>query len=887
MKFLHKTVENTQLPTQIREKRLYRYTILLAVLWTVAVASLLLISLYNEQELTQDAAMREARAYFDKDQAFRFWATSHGGVYVPTTERTPPNPYLSHIPERDIETTSGVTLTLMNPAYMIRQMNEDYAEQYGVAGHITSLKLMRPENAPDEWEYNALLSFEEGAAEASAFVDIDKQPYLRLMQPMFITEGCLKCHGDMGYAVGDVRGGVGIALPMKNLLAREETAIRHELSTMGILWVLGLMILSLIMWRLDQSIRRQEKVQADLYRSELRYRQMFEKSLAIKLIIDPKNGRIAEANEAASIFYGYDKETLTSMNISEINTLSKEEIRERMERAAGSRLYFNFRHRLASGEIRDVEVYSGIIQMDDGARLYAIIHDVTGRKKAETALSQLNIDLEQRVLDRTNDLSDMMVELQQAKEAAETANHAKSAFLGNISHELRTPLNVILAYTQLMRRETAVYPCQNHLKPIEDSGLQLLALINDLLESSKVEAHRAVLNESEFDLHQQLYSLESMFMVSAQSKAIQLILHIDPHLPRHVYADGRKLRQILTNLLGNAIKFTDDGHVTLTAKSRPSDQAGEDAVILQFIVQDTGAGIAADEIESSFIPFTQTASGVAAQTGTGLGLSISRAYAQLMGGDITVESELGKGSAFMVEVLATAVSAPAEDASNTQTGQSYENVIGLTPEQEEVRLLVVDDNDAARFALQTILSGVGFTVHTAANGQEAVAEWDAWRPHLIWMDKRMPIMNGREAAKRIKSLPGGDSTVIIALTGSSYGDKEAAMQSMACDDFVSKPFQLAELFKKLAQHLGVHYTYQEATQLQLTQSDIQLTQEDMRLFPEKWRVDLHDAIIQGRAERLLDMIEEIRPIQPEIADALVMLVDDFRFDELVALTEFK
>jgi CheY-like chemotaxis protein len=256
-----------------------------------------------------------------------------------------------------------------------------------------------------------------------------------------------------------------------------------------------------------------------------------------------------------------------------------------------------------------------------------------------------------------------------------------------------------------------------------------------------------------------------------------------------------------------------------------------------------------------------------------------------MGGDIFVESKLGEGSAFTVEIAATAVSSPAEPITPS-SHHSYENVIGLLPGQDDIRLLVVDDNEASRFALEELLLGAGFAVHTAANGEEAITEWEAWRPQLIWMDKRMPALDGCEAVRRIKSAPGGQETIIIALTGSISGDSETICETVDCDDFVSKPFQMAELFKKMAQHLGVQYAYQERVEVQAASSEMQLTREDLLLFSEQWRMALHDIILQGRAERVLAMIAEIRSAQPEIAAALIMLVEDFRFDELATLTEF-
>lgn len=221
-------------------KDITRYVWIAAAAWTLVIAGLFAWNLWQTHQITQKTAIIEARANFNKDQAFRYWATSHGGVYVPIDAKTPPNPYLSHVPERDIETPSGLKLTLMNPAYIVRQMNEEFADFYGVAGHITSLNLLRPENAPDEWERAALESFEQGRTEALEFTPINGQPYLRLMQPMITQEGCLKCHGHQGYQVGDIRGGVAVALPLTPLLTFERQANVTSALTFGLLWLLGI-----------------------------------------------------------------------------------------------------------------------------------------------------------------------------------------------------------------------------------------------------------------------------------------------------------------------------------------------------------------------------------------------------------------------------------------------------------------------------------------------------------------------------------------------------------------------------------------------------------------------------------------------------------------------
>jgi hypothetical protein len=208
-----------------RSSILASHFIILVSAWTIFVSSLMALDVLQIRHTMREMASNEACAYFNKDQSFRLWAALHGGVYVPVNERTQPNPYLSHVPERDITTPSGKPFTLMNPAYMLRQIMEEYSDLYGVRGHITSLKPFRTETTPDEWEKSALFGFERGAEERLEFVLMNGSPYLRLMRPMFVTEECLKCHNEQGYKVGDVRGGVSVSLPMNQLLVNQRREI--------------------------------------------------------------------------------------------------------------------------------------------------------------------------------------------------------------------------------------------------------------------------------------------------------------------------------------------------------------------------------------------------------------------------------------------------------------------------------------------------------------------------------------------------------------------------------------------------------------------------------------------------------------------------------------
>ncbi|MCK4724538.1 MAG: response regulator, partial [Anaerolineales bacterium] len=437
--------------------------------------------------------------------------------------------------------------------------------------------------------------------------------------------------------------------------------------------------------------------------------------------------------------------------------------------------------------------------------------------------------LEFQVQERTQELHATMDELKLAKEAAEDANQAKSVFLANISHELRTPLNAILGFSQLMIRSANIASSEmenlnpdqrENIEVINRSGEHLLGLINDVLEMSKIEAGRATLSEDNFDLYRMLEGLEDMFRLRAEDKGLALDCDRDADLPQYLFADEGKLRQIVMNLVGNAIKFTDAGGVVvrtrldLESTLDAADSLGEGQYMLHVEVEDTGAGIPAEDIELVFDPFVQSDSGQVAQEGTGLGLSISRQFAHLMGGEISAVSQVNDGSTFTLRVPVI-VADDTEIADHLRTSQ----VISLAPDQPDYRILVVDDKYVNRSLIVKLLSPLGFEVREAANGQEAIDVWESWDPHLIWMDMRMPVMDGYQATRQIKSTTKGQATVIIALTASALEEDRNIILSEGCDDYLRKPFRENVLFAALEKHLGVRFITQEVRVDEYAQGD--------------------------------------------------------------------
>ncbi|GAB4194495.1 MAG: hypothetical protein OHK0022_10540 [Roseiflexaceae bacterium] len=468
-------------------------------------------------------------------------------------------------------------------------------------------------------------------------------------------------------------------------------------------------------------------------------------------------------------------------------------------------------------------------------------------------------------------------EASQARSAAEAANVAKSSFLANMSHELRTPLNAVLGFAQVLERDPDLSARnREHLGIISRSGEHLLGLINDVLEMSKIEAGRVTFNPAPFDLRRLLQGVEEMFRLRAEARGLWLRVAIDPAVPRCVVSDENKLRQILINLLGNAVKFTHTGGIALRVAPAPGGEPEQ----LLFEVADTGVGIAAEQLAHLFQAFVQTSSGVQAQEGTGLGLAISRQFARLMGGDIRVESALGSGSIFQVDL-------PVELADvDSPVYTPPRRVVSLAPEhQGQYRILVVDDKWENRQLLIEWLRRAGFAVREAADGQEALAQWEAWEPQLIWMDIRMPLLDGYEATRRIKSTLRGQATVVIALTASAFEHDQVGILSAGCDDFVSKPVRETLVFDKIAEHLGVRFVYEDEPEDAAPAADSSPAAAALLRLPEPLREALRLAVLVADIEQIHSVVAQIHEHDALLAAGLARLADAFRIDQLLALVQ--
>ncbi|MEG4225029.1 response regulator [Microcoleus sp. N9_B2] len=516
---------------------------------------------------------------------------------------------------------------------------------------------------------------------------------------------------------------------------------------------------------------------------------------------------------------------------------------------------------------------------------------------------QLTIQrLKKQLIDRNTELQQEIIERKKAEEAAAAASLAKSQFVANMSHELRTPLNAILGFTQVMSRDSLLsHENIENLRIINRSGQHLLELINDVLDLSKIEAGIIGLDERSFDLYQLLDTLEEMFQIKAETKNLQLRFSVQANVPQYIKTDEKKLRVCLINLLGNAMKFTrEGGSIWLRVSAESKQQLAESEIypnstsvvepfLILFEVEDTGIGIAAAEIDTLFDAFMQTEAGRKAADGTGLGLTITKKYVQIMGGDIWVKSVLGEGTSFKFNIQVFAA------ISSEITVATLQRAIGLEADQPVYRILAVDDNQENRLLLVKMLQPIGFEVREAENGYQAVQLWESWQPHLIWLDTRMPVMDGFEAVRQIRAKEKQTQwrTVIIALTASTFEEKKGEIIAAGCDDFVRKPFQEQILFDKMACYLGVRYLYQELPRPPVGALRRYCVNEKPDSFfggllaqmPQSWVHELYDAANDVNEELAIQLVDRISESNPTLADALKDLLVDYRLDRIMDLTQ--
>jgi PAS domain S-box-containing protein len=603
--------------TGSREKYLRGHTWALLIGWTIILVLILILKVMSTQETTADMAINEARAHFSRESALRSWASSHGGVYVPLSEATEPNPYLSHVPERDIVTPSGKSLTLMNPAYMMRQVNEYFSRYFGIAGHITSLKLMRPENAPDEWEQKALKVFDQGEPEYLEFTDFNGKPYLRLMQPLVAKKNCLKCHAHQGYKEGEIRGGISISVPMAPFISREKLEINEDIAGLALLWLLGLCGIVLGERVLGKRIRERDRAQEELHNykdnleeivkqrtaqlsrtvnalhEEVNERRKAEEELSEKeehfrklseatlegIMITEKD-ILLETNQTFADMFGYDRSEVAGIQVMKVVAPESHELVRKNIRSGFDKPYESVCVK-KSGEPFPVEVCGKAIHYKGKAARVTAIRDITELKKAE---EQIRRSLKE-----------------------------KEVLLQEIHHRVKNNMTVVSSLLKLQsdkvedeRYREMFYDCMGRIRT--------MASVHDKLYQAE-NMDKIIFSSYIRDM------AEEVFRSYDLSSRLKLITDVDD-ITLGIAAStpcGLIVNELITNALKYAFPEDREGEIVVALYMLDNDE-------IEMTVSDNGVGIPEE------IDFSSTDS---------LGLSLIKALVMQLQGNIELKKENG------------------------------------------------------------------------------------------------------------------------------------------------------------------------------------------------------------------------------------------------------
>lgn len=752
-----------------------KYDLPLIAAWSLIILVVVAIIFSLIHKHTIETAVSEANSYYKLNLKYRAWNANIGGLYAPI-EKVAPNPWLK-VPDRELVTKDGNSLILINPAYMTRLVFESlrHDTDQPIINKLTSLKPLNPSNAPDPWEESVLKAFETGnLKDHYQIININGRPHLRLLSRFNTEESCLKCHRHQGYKVGDTRGGISISIPLAAFIKNERILKAQMGSGFMLLWLIGSVGIATsarLRFQKNRELLTQyektEHLNTELTNSRDRLQAILD-SLPMRAWLKDRDGRYLMVNSKFAVAAGKAPEEIVGCNDSEVwpPELAKRAIE-------------NDREVILKGIRKQTEDLDTLTEEDSWFETFRTpIFDTNGKVTGTAGVSR---DITSHVR--------YQQDLQNARDMAESANRAKSSFLANMSHELRTPMNGIIGMSQLLSFTPLSPEQKEYLGAIEGSADNLLSLINDILDLSKIEAEKMQLDLSDFSLCNAINNVVKPQKPLIMKKGLNLVLEIDDKVPNMLRGDQLRLKQVMMNLLSNAIKFTDNGNISIKINM---EEVHQKSCLLHFDVSDTGIGIPPDMIEHIFAPFYQADSSTTRRfDGTGLGLSISQKLSELMGGTIWAESTEGKGSSFHL-LLPFEM---AEAVPNKPDKSSLTNV----PDKTKLNILLAEDNAMNARCASALLKHQGHNVLHVSDGALAVAAWEKARFDIILMDIRMPVMNGVDSMLRIRKLEAisGQHSIIIAVTANALqGDRESFLGE-GFDGYISKPFRQQTLLDEI------------------------------------------------------------------------------------------